>query len=170
MQMEGVRLVVNKGLSNHFQVSHTVTLSTLGESGYRFGSTYVGSKQTGPTEVFAIFTSLTQTFKMMLTSWTLVYKWSWSWIFFLASSLLWDWGKLFFWFAATAWPTGQKVWPINEDCCHVVVWGLNLHLSEFVSNEKRKKAECVLIHTVVKKRICMTNVCWSKLQENMQML
>lgn len=51
LQMEGVRLVVNKGLSNHFQVSHTVTLSTLGDSGYRFGSTYVGSKQTGPAEV-----------------------------------------------------------------------------------------------------------------------
>lgn len=49
--MEGVRLVVNKGLSNHFQVSHTVTLSTLGDSGYRFGATYVGSKQTGPAEV-----------------------------------------------------------------------------------------------------------------------
>lgn len=51
LQMEGVRLVVNKGLSNHFQVSHTITLSTLAESGYRFGSTYVGSKQTGPAEV-----------------------------------------------------------------------------------------------------------------------
>uniref|UniRef100_A0AAQ6AHJ4 Translocase of outer mitochondrial membrane 40 homolog (yeast) n=1 Tax=Amphiprion ocellaris TaxID=80972 RepID=A0AAQ6AHJ4_AMPOC len=50
LQMEGVRLVVNKGLSNHFQVSHTVTLSTLGDSGYRFGATYVGSKQTGPAE------------------------------------------------------------------------------------------------------------------------
>lgn len=49
--MEGVRLVVNKGLSNHFQVSHTLTLSTLGDSGYRFGSTYVGSRQTGPAEV-----------------------------------------------------------------------------------------------------------------------
>lgn len=33
------------------QVSHTVTLSTMGESGYRFAATYVGSKQTGPTEV-----------------------------------------------------------------------------------------------------------------------
>lgn len=55
LQMEGVRLVVNKGLSNHFQVSHTVTLSTLGESGYRFGSTYVGSKQTGPAEVLITF-------------------------------------------------------------------------------------------------------------------
>ncbi|TNN89198.1 Mitochondrial import receptor subunit TOM40 [Liparis tanakae] len=53
-QMEGVRLVVNKGLSNHFQVSHTVTLSTLGESGYRFGSTYVGTKQTGPAESFPV--------------------------------------------------------------------------------------------------------------------
>lgn len=53
--MEGVRLVVNKGLSNHFQVSHTITLSTLGESGYRFGSTYVGSKQTGPAEVLIEF-------------------------------------------------------------------------------------------------------------------
>nr|XP_055066034.1 mitochondrial import receptor subunit TOM40 homolog [Misgurnus anguillicaudatus] len=54
VQMEGVRLVVNKGLSNHFQVSHTVTLSTLGDSGYRFGTTYVGSKQTGPGESFPV--------------------------------------------------------------------------------------------------------------------
>ncbi|KAM3873133.1 mitochondrial import receptor subunit TOM40 homolog [Diretmus argenteus] len=54
MQMEGVRLVVNKGLSNNFQVSHTVTLSTLADSGYRFGATYVGSKQTGPTESFPV--------------------------------------------------------------------------------------------------------------------
>uniref|UniRef100_A0A669CZ80 Translocase of outer mitochondrial membrane 40 homolog (yeast) n=1 Tax=Oreochromis niloticus TaxID=8128 RepID=A0A669CZ80_ORENI len=54
LQMEGVRLVVNKGLSNHFQVSHTVTLSTLGDSGYRFGATYVGSKQTGPAESFPV--------------------------------------------------------------------------------------------------------------------
>lgn len=65
--MEGVRLVVNKGLSNHFQVSHTVTLSTLGESGYRFGSTYVGSKQTGPAEVMIIFISFWQTPKLKLT-------------------------------------------------------------------------------------------------------
>uniref|UniRef100_A0A671PSP4 Probable ATP-dependent RNA helicase ddx6 n=2 Tax=Sinocyclocheilus anshuiensis TaxID=1608454 RepID=A0A671PSP4_9TELE len=54
VQIEGVRLVVNKGLSNHFQVSHTITLSTLGDSGYRFGATYVGSKQTGPAESFPV--------------------------------------------------------------------------------------------------------------------
>uniref|UniRef100_A0A3P8WGD4 Translocase of outer mitochondrial membrane 40 homolog (yeast) n=1 Tax=Cynoglossus semilaevis TaxID=244447 RepID=A0A3P8WGD4_CYNSE len=54
LQMEGVRLVVNKGLSNHFQVSHTITLSTQSDSGYRFGTTYVGSTQTGPAESFPV--------------------------------------------------------------------------------------------------------------------
>ncbi|KAL0985045.1 hypothetical protein UPYG_G00152220 [Umbra pygmaea] len=54
MQMEGVRLVVNKGLSNHFQVNHTVTLSTMADSGYRFGATYVGPQQTGPAESFPV--------------------------------------------------------------------------------------------------------------------
>ncbi|XP_047461950.1 mitochondrial import receptor subunit TOM40B [Mugil cephalus] len=54
MQMEGVRLVVNKGLSNHFQVNHNVLLSTTGDSTYRFGATYVGLKQTGPAEFFPV--------------------------------------------------------------------------------------------------------------------
>uniref|UniRef100_A0A3P9AGB8 Translocase of outer mitochondrial membrane 40 homolog (yeast) n=2 Tax=Esox lucius TaxID=8010 RepID=A0A3P9AGB8_ESOLU len=54
MQMEGVRLVVNKGLSNHFQVSHTITLSSMADSGYRFGATYVGTQQTGPAESFPV--------------------------------------------------------------------------------------------------------------------
>ncbi|XP_075345638.1 mitochondrial import receptor subunit TOM40 homolog, partial [Mycteria americana] len=48
VQMEGVKLTVNKGLSNHFQVNHTVALSTLGESNYHFGATYVGTKQLSP--------------------------------------------------------------------------------------------------------------------------
>uniref|UniRef100_UPI0012941617 mitochondrial import receptor subunit TOM40 homolog n=1 Tax=Lonchura striata TaxID=40157 RepID=UPI0012941617 len=51
VQMEGVKLTVNKGLSNHFQVNHTVALSTLGESNYHFGATYVGTKHLSPTEV-----------------------------------------------------------------------------------------------------------------------
>nr|XP_055107157.1 mitochondrial import receptor subunit TOM40 homolog isoform X2 [Symphalangus syndactylus] len=50
IQMEGVKLTVNKGLSNHFQVNHTVALSTIGESNYHFGVTYVGTKQLSPTE------------------------------------------------------------------------------------------------------------------------
>ncbi|XP_072226900.1 mitochondrial import receptor subunit TOM40B [Leuresthes tenuis] len=54
MQMEGVRLVVNKGLSNHFQVNHSVLLSTTADSTYRFGATYVGTKQTGPAEFFPV--------------------------------------------------------------------------------------------------------------------
>lgn len=36
------------------KVSHTINLSTLGESGYRFGATYVGSKQMGPAESFPV--------------------------------------------------------------------------------------------------------------------
>ncbi|KAJ3608880.1 hypothetical protein NHX12_023409 [Muraenolepis orangiensis] len=54
VQMEGVRLMVNKGLSNHFQVNHTLMLSTLDDSSYRFGVTYVGSQQTGPAESFPV--------------------------------------------------------------------------------------------------------------------
>ncbi|XP_028678363.1 mitochondrial import receptor subunit TOM40 homolog isoform X2 [Erpetoichthys calabaricus] len=54
IQMEGVKLIVNKGLSNHFQVNHTITLSTVGESNYHFGATYVGMKQLSPTEAFPV--------------------------------------------------------------------------------------------------------------------
>lgn len=47
----------SKGLSNHFQVSHTLTMSTnpqQGNSGYRFGATYVGTKQLSPSEAFPV--------------------------------------------------------------------------------------------------------------------
>jgi len=50
---EGAKLMVNKGLSNHFQVSHTINLSSA-QSGYRFGATYVGTKQYGPSEAFPV--------------------------------------------------------------------------------------------------------------------
>lgn len=51
---EGAKLMINKGLSNHFQVSHTINLSTAQQSGYRFGATYVGTRQFGPAEAFPI--------------------------------------------------------------------------------------------------------------------
>lgn len=51
---EGAKLMVNKGLSNHFQVSHTINLNSSNSSGYRFGATYVGTKQISPTEVFPV--------------------------------------------------------------------------------------------------------------------
>uniref|UniRef100_A0A8V0X8B1 Mitochondrial import receptor subunit TOM40 homolog n=1 Tax=Gallus gallus TaxID=9031 RepID=A0A8V0X8B1_CHICK len=54
VQMEGVKLTVNKGLSNHFQVNHTVALSTVGDSAYHFGATYVGGQQIGPNEAFPV--------------------------------------------------------------------------------------------------------------------
>merc|ERR1719427_304157 len=48
MPFEGAKLLVQKGLSNNFQVSHTLTLaspqSPMG-SGYRFGATYVGASK-----------------------------------------------------------------------------------------------------------------------------
>ena len=48
---EGGKLIVSKGLSSHFQISHTLSLSTFQPSGYRFGATYVGVKQLSVTEV-----------------------------------------------------------------------------------------------------------------------
>ncbi|XP_039578141.1 mitochondrial import receptor subunit TOM40B isoform X3 [Passer montanus] len=46
-QMEGVKLIVTKTLSSHFQVTHTVHMSTLGPSGYRFNATFLGDRQLG---------------------------------------------------------------------------------------------------------------------------
>ncbi|XP_068159392.1 mitochondrial import receptor subunit TOM40 homolog 1 [Drosophila tropicalis] len=51
---EGAKIMLNKGLSNHFQVSHTINMSTTAPSGYRFGATYVGTKQYSPTEAFPV--------------------------------------------------------------------------------------------------------------------
>lgn len=54
---EGAKLMYSKGLSNHFQVSHTLTMNpnpSPGNSGYRFGATYVGTKQLSPSEAFPV--------------------------------------------------------------------------------------------------------------------
>lgn len=51
---DGARIMVNKGLSNHFQISHTLNMSSLTPSGYRFGATYVGTQQCGPAEAYPI--------------------------------------------------------------------------------------------------------------------
>ena len=37
MFFEGAKVLINKGLSSHFQVSHTITMSSMQPSGYRFG-------------------------------------------------------------------------------------------------------------------------------------
>lgn len=54
MNFEGCRMIFNKGLSNHFQISHTINMSNTVPAGYRFGATYVGTKMTGPGEAFPI--------------------------------------------------------------------------------------------------------------------
>lgn len=41
---DGARLVINKILSDHFNVTHTITLSSVTPSGYKFGAKYVGTK------------------------------------------------------------------------------------------------------------------------------
>ena len=51
---EGSKVIVNKGLSNHFQISHTLTMSSLMPSGYRFGATYVGTNLVGPGEAYPV--------------------------------------------------------------------------------------------------------------------
>ncbi|KAH9492857.1 translocase of outer mitochondrial membrane [Bulinus truncatus] len=51
---EGAKVIVAKGLSSHFQISHTITLSTFTPSVYRFGATYIGTKQISPTESFPV--------------------------------------------------------------------------------------------------------------------
>jgi len=49
--LDGFRLVFNKGLSNHFQVTHSLNLSNAPNgANYHFGATYVGGKQTSPTD------------------------------------------------------------------------------------------------------------------------
>jgi len=54
VNFEGAKIVVQKGLSNHFQVSHSLNLSSLTPSGYRFGASYVGTHQFGPSESFPV--------------------------------------------------------------------------------------------------------------------
>ncbi|CAG2180040.1 unnamed protein product, partial [Oppiella nova] len=56
MPFDGVRVVITKGLSNHFQLTHTLNMSNgvSVPSGYRFGATYIGTKQTSPTEAYPI--------------------------------------------------------------------------------------------------------------------
>uniref|UniRef100_A0A2C9JKZ8 Mitochondrial import receptor subunit TOM40 homolog n=1 Tax=Biomphalaria glabrata TaxID=6526 RepID=A0A2C9JKZ8_BIOGL len=51
---EGAKVIIAKGLSSHFQISHTMTLSTFSPSVYRFGATYIGLKQISPTESFPV--------------------------------------------------------------------------------------------------------------------
>lgn len=53
---DGAKIVVNKALSNHFQTSHNYTIGAgVTPSGYRFGATYIGTRQMSPSEAYPIF-------------------------------------------------------------------------------------------------------------------
>ena len=54
MFFEGAKLLVNKALNSNFQVSHTMTMSNMQPSGYRFGATYVGQKMLSQQEAFPL--------------------------------------------------------------------------------------------------------------------
>jgi len=51
---EGAKVIVNKGLSNHFQIGHSLTMSNLQPSGYKFNCTYVGANQGGTAEPYPV--------------------------------------------------------------------------------------------------------------------
>jgi mitochondrial import receptor subunit TOM40 len=48
---EGAKLSVTKILSSHFQVSHSLTLNSGANCGYKFGANYVGTKLYSQTDV-----------------------------------------------------------------------------------------------------------------------
>ncbi|CDS35768.1 mitochondrial import receptor subunit TOM40 homolog [Echinococcus multilocularis] len=50
----GIKLLINRGLSPHFQVSHSLTLSSGESAGYRFGATYAGHNKISENEAFPV--------------------------------------------------------------------------------------------------------------------
>ena len=72
MCFEGAKVMVQKGLSSHFQVSHTLSISPL-NTGYRFGATYVGTNMLTPTDAFPVI--LGDTDANGNTSATFVHQW-----------------------------------------------------------------------------------------------
>ncbi|XP_076374343.1 mitochondrial import receptor subunit TOM40 homolog 1 [Megalopta genalis] len=51
---EGARLIIKKVLSDHFNVTHSITLSSVTPSGYKFGASYEGTKLVGPKERYPV--------------------------------------------------------------------------------------------------------------------
>ena len=49
---DGCKIMLQKGLSKHFQTSHSLILGSSSQPAqWQFGATYVGSKKVGPDEV-----------------------------------------------------------------------------------------------------------------------
>ena len=72
MPFDGIRATFNKGLSHHFQVTHSFALGTMQRSGYKFGATYAGTKQLSQTEVGVFYSykiKVQQHFCRQLSKW-----------------------------------------------------------------------------------------------------
>lgn len=54
---DGAKLIINKGLTSHMHISHTMQMTTAPPLGsYKFGCTYVGDKKYSPTEIYPVLT------------------------------------------------------------------------------------------------------------------
>lgn len=56
LNFEGARLIIRKTLSQHFNACHTIALSSVTPSGYKFGACYVGLKRVGENEKYPSIT------------------------------------------------------------------------------------------------------------------
>lgn len=56
MVFDGIRLVLNRPLSAHLQVSHSIGMA-LASSSYKFGANYMGTKQVSPMESYPVMAS-----------------------------------------------------------------------------------------------------------------
>lgn len=56
MVFDGIRLALNRPLSPHLQLSHSLILGTM-SSAYKFGANYMGTKQVSPVESYPIMAS-----------------------------------------------------------------------------------------------------------------
>lgn len=51
---EGCKFTWNKMITDRFQATHTILMSSFKPAAYKFGTTYVGSKKLGPNEQYPI--------------------------------------------------------------------------------------------------------------------
>lgn len=56
MIFDGIRLALNRPLSPHLQLSHSMTMGMMNSS-YKFGANYMGTKQISPVESYPVFAS-----------------------------------------------------------------------------------------------------------------
>lgn len=56
MVWDGIRLALNKPLSPHFQLSHSISMGMMSSS-YKFSANYMGTKQASPVELYPVLAS-----------------------------------------------------------------------------------------------------------------